>query len=247
MALAIYKSGQGYWTRMLTAIGAGILVLAGMGWLWQQLSAMGTNVTPTYSYAEFASGVSTWAKNANHPAAALTSLGSVTIEKDQDHPPTKYILTDKATKQTFELTPTQFAAAINAAQDNVSKQHKIKSDLDVTAEDVLSAEVSDQTLTVGVATFAARNRLYIQSAIELVVLAIFAVGIYYILNKPKVVDFMIATEAEMRKVSWPDRREIVGSTWVVICGTLMMAVLLQLVDVIFFKFFAAIHVLRIKS
>ena len=39
MALAIYKPGQGYWTRMLSAVGMGILVLAGAYWLWLLFSA----------------------------------------------------------------------------------------------------------------------------------------------------------------------------------------------------------------
>ncbi|MEM9754205.1 MAG: preprotein translocase subunit SecE, partial [Planctomycetota bacterium] len=46
--------------------------------------------------------------------------------------------------------------------------------------------------------------------------------LYWIINKPNVADFMIATEQEMRKVNWPDRKEIFGSTVVVIGGCLLM-------------------------
>ncbi len=53
---------------------------------------------------------------------------------------------------------------------------------------------------------------------------------YWALNRPRIADFMIATETEMKKVNWPSRRDIVGSTWVVILGTLLMAVFLFLVD-----------------
>ena len=34
----LYKPGQGYWTRMLTAVGGAVLLLAGAEWTWQQLS-----------------------------------------------------------------------------------------------------------------------------------------------------------------------------------------------------------------
>jgi len=66
---------------------------------------------------------------------------------------------------------------------------------------------------------------------------------YWIMNKHRIVDFMIATEAEMRKVNWPTRKEIIGSTWVVICGTLLMALTLFLTDIAFGWLFTHIKVL----
>lgn len=38
MAMNIYKPGQGYWTRMMSAVGAGVLVVAAAQWVWAQLS-----------------------------------------------------------------------------------------------------------------------------------------------------------------------------------------------------------------
>lgn len=38
MALGLYKSDQGYWTRMLSMIGAGVLVLSGGMWLWNEIA-----------------------------------------------------------------------------------------------------------------------------------------------------------------------------------------------------------------
>ncbi len=57
-------------------------------------------------------------------------------------------------------------------------------------------------------------------------------------------DFMIATEGEMKKVNWSTRREIWGSTKVVIVFTLFLAFLLFTVDMVFWTFFAAINVLH---
>src|SRR5712671_1878464 len=39
MAFGIYKPGQGYWVRVLTATFAGVIILAASAWLWQQLDA----------------------------------------------------------------------------------------------------------------------------------------------------------------------------------------------------------------
>ena len=129
---SVYKSGQGYWTRMLSAVGAGVLVLSGAAWIWNELSV-----------------------------------------------------------------------------------------------------ISDEN-----------NRLYIQAGVVVSIIAVFGGLLWWILNKPNIVDFMIATESEMRKVNWPTRREIVGSTWVVICGTLLMALLLFVVDISFALLFRAIGVLE---
>ena len=46
-------------------------------------------------------------------------------------------------------------------------------------------------------------------------------------------DFMIATEGEMKKVNWSTRREIIGSTKVVILFTVLMATYLFVVDIVF--------------
>ena len=73
-------------------------------------------------------------------------------------------------------------------------------------------------------------------------------GSYLILSlvyfKPKTVEFLIATEGEMKKVNWSSRREVLGSTWVVIAVSLSIALILLLVDHGFSTFFVFIKVLQ---
>ena len=57
-------------------------------------------------------------------------------------------------------------------------------------------------------------------------------------------DFMIATEGEMKKVSWSTRSEVIGSTKVVIMFTILLAVLLFVVDLFFQFVFSGIGVLK---
>ena len=57
-------------------------------------------------------------------------------------------------------------------------------------------------------------------------------------------DFMIATEGEMKKVSWSTRREVIGSTKVVILFTILLAAFLFVVDVLFQALFSWIGVLK---
>jgi preprotein translocase subunit SecE len=58
-------------------------------------------------------------------------------------------------------------------------------------------------------------------------------------------DFMIATEGEMKKVSWSTKSEVIGSTKVVITFTVLLALLLFVVDMIFQYLFRTIGVLKV--
>ena len=57
-----------------------------------------------------------------------------------------------------------------------------------------------------------------------------AVGTALALNRPKVADFFIATESEMKKVSWSSKAELIGSTTVVIVTVFLLALLIFAVD-----------------
>ena len=40
MSSAIYKSGQGYWVRLMSAIAYGVVIVLGLNWLWGWLETM---------------------------------------------------------------------------------------------------------------------------------------------------------------------------------------------------------------
>ena len=127
MSVGIYKQGQGYWVRLMSAIGFGLLVMMGVAWLWDQLAGM----------------------------------------------------------QIGKIEP-----------------------------------------------------VYMQGSVAIIVVTISGlIGYHLIGRKPKLVDFMIATEGEMRKVNWSTRREVVGSTILVILLTLFIAIFCQIADLIFSAFF----------
>jgi len=72
----------------------------------------------------------------------------------------------------------------------------------------------------------------------------YAVGIFYFMNQPVSVDFLIATDSEMKKVNWTSRAELMGSTKVVILFMFVIAIFLFLADLFFAWFFRAIGVLK---
>ncbi len=65
---------------------------------------------------------------------------------------------------------------------------------------------------------------------------------FWLVNRPSTADFLIATESEMKKVSWSSRKEVIGSTKVVIVTTFILAGVLYGVDMMFVAIF---YLLRI--
>ncbi|MBL9121746.1 MAG: preprotein translocase subunit SecE [Phycisphaerae bacterium] len=134
MASGIYKAGQGYYTRMGTTVGASLLGLLGLRWLWD------------------------YAKN--------VQIGSI-------------------------------------------------------------------------------NQTYVAFGICCLVGGILAALIYvYVFRKPGSSDFLIATEGEMKKVNWSTRREIFGSTGVVISVMAFSTAFLWMIDQAFVFVFQWIGVLE---
>ncbi len=62
--------------------------------------------------------------------------------------------------------------------------------------------------------------------------------LYWLVNKHTVADFMIASEGELKKVSFSSKREIAVSTFVVIIVVILTALMLGLADFCFNLFFS---------
>ena len=67
---------------------------------------------------------------------------------------------------------------------------------------------------------------------------------YWISNKPGNVDFLIATDSEMKKVNWTSRRDLIASTKIVIIFMFAVAIFLFGVDLLFNFLFYHMHVLK---
>ena len=78
---------------------------------------------------------------------------------------------------------------------------------------------------------------YVQYGVPaLVLLVVGLIGALFV-NRPGMADFLIATEGEMKKVSWSRRKEVIGSTKIVIVTTAILASILFAVDVLLIFFF----------
>ncbi len=77
-------------------------------------------------------------------------------------------------------------------------------------------------------------------------LALFAIGVWFafrLVNMPRFADFLIAVEAEMYKVSWPSRPELIRSSIVVIVVLLMLTAVLFVYDIVWQWLFRFLGVL----
>jgi preprotein translocase subunit SecE len=86
----------------------------------------------------------------------------------------------------------------------------------------------------------ANKRLMIAGAFTAVV----CVLAWWAMNKPTSVDFLIATDSEMKKVNWTSRAELMGSTKVVIAFMFIISGVLFGIDLLFGYFFYWISVLK---
>ena len=69
---------------------------------------------------------------------------------------------------------------------------------------------------------------------------------WWIMNKPRHAQFLIDTDAEMKKVNWTSRKDLVGATRVVVIFMLSIAVALFLFDTIYNILFYLIGIWKIS-
>ncbi len=88
-------------------------------------------------------------------------------------------------------------------------------------------------------------RTYTRYGIVTVIGAVCSWLIFRIVNYVPFADFLIATEAEMRKVSWTTSEDLKRATSVVLCTVLLMTVFLFSVDRVWSILLGLIGVLRV--
>lgn len=231
MAFGIYKPGQGYWVRVLTATFVGVLVLAAALWVWAEMekladklpkSAYVITVLPATGGAAPGQTVALLAE----PAKAgdpPTQLGTATVSEV------------KATSTSQVLTVTSWT---------------LKPNIDMSQVRRIGPENGSAATVAGPVSGAMQGRpmiepLYLEGiGAGVFILAGTVLTFWLVGVSPRVVEFLIATDGEMKKVNWSSRKDIMGSTWVVIMWSVLIAGGLFFVDLAFSRFFYWIGVLQ---
>lgn len=63
------------------------------------------------------------------------------------------------------------------------------------------------------------------------VFVVFALALYFFFNWPKMAEFLIETEGELKRVSWPERKEYMGASVAVVVLVVFIVVYLYAVDI----------------
>jgi preprotein translocase SecE subunit len=227
MSFGIYKPGQGYWVRTMSAVFAGILFLVGAAWGWDQ------------------------AQKAPIPARAYDF--SVGLESGQVQ--VGSIVTLERMDSTGAFVPFGSALAESFSATTGNNGKLVITSIDIQAEGSSYANVEritgDQTTSAFIATVKGRTpipyipKLYLQAGVAGLVILIGAIVVFWFAGSSKrTVDFLVATDGEMKKVNWSTKKEIIGSTQVVIVAAVLISLILFLIDVGFSNFFRFIHVLE---
>ena len=108
----------------------------------------------------------------------------------------------------------------------------------------LFAEFVYGRLRVGASVYGWRLSTLGMVAIAGAVFAAIMLFAWRTMNKPSNADFLIATDSEMKKVNWTTRKELIGSTKVVIFFMVLISVLLFALDLLFGYLFYVIKVLE---
>jgi preprotein translocase subunit SecE len=112
----------------------------------------------------------------------------------------------------------------------------------------LSANFLFRQLYVGIGAAGADQSTARKAALGITAafLAIFGLICYWLMNKSSNVDFLIATDSEMKKVNWTSKKELWGSTKIVIIFMFLIAIMLFGFDILFGYLFHFMGVLEAK-
>jgi preprotein translocase SecE subunit len=186
----IYKKGQGYWTRMGTLIGAGVVIVMLAYTLYVQI-----------------------------PASFFGPPNVSNLEADVSKLQEELAASDRQPVPALKLPAAQVEAKQSAIRGRQAEIAQMRADRVTLGQ------------RVGLAVSA--GFLIAAGAVSL-----------WLMNKPGNVDFLIATDSEMKKVNWTSRKELIGSSKVVILFMFLIASYLFLNDLVWGYLMWAINVLK---
>lgn len=228
MALGIYKPGQGYWVRVLTATGIGIITLAAAAWVWEQMKVVADKL-PKTEYA-------------------------MTLTAPSSEPQVGDVVTlFGASPATGEAAPTLGTARISGWSPSSQEARFTQVTLEggaISPRDTRQVRGQSGAFQANVTLGNVRGLPPVPPALlqggvaSLVLLGGAVLAYWFCALKPKSNDFLIATDMEMKKVHWSTRREIYAQTMVVVAFSLIIAAFLFTFDLGFQAFFRGIGILK---
>ena len=231
MQFGILKSGQGYWVRMMTACLVAVATLALAGWTYQQGSLIadrmpksGYQVQATLSGAAPVAGTKVEFFPRADPQTTPSSLGTATVVSFQ---------------QGSGLT--RFNEIVLKDGRSITEAASIRQP---TADGSVGPQIASWATNFPMQPVPIVDPQLIQGGLAAFVLLCGTFLAYWFAGRrEKTVDFLIATDFEMKKVNWSTPKEVVGATWVVIGAAVLISASLFVFDLTFRTFFKFIGIL----
>lgn len=231
MNLRLLKPGQGYWVRIMTACLVAVGTLALAGWMYAQggliadkLPKSRYEMTVTLAGAAPVAGTDVQLLGSADLSGKKASIGTAKVTAFDERTSVVRIDTIQLAG-THEITE---ATGIGSTAAGESAPRPI-------------ANLANRAAVRAIPSI---DPQVIQGVLAGLVLLVGSFIAYYVTGlRLKTVDFLIATDYEMKKVNWSTRREIMGSTWVVIGAAVLISASLFLFDLAFRTFFTLIGIL----
>jgi len=224
-----HKPGQGYWVRVLTAAAIAIITFATAGWLMGQMNVLSTKLPVRSWNVE----VGTLTGTAPKVGERVTLVRNSTSGSGQPE--------TMGTAEVSEYSPTSSALKIKKFEPaNPEAKAEDASVLKSAAEGGFSAPIKN-----GVRGIPLVQSTILQGIAAAVVLLSGAlIAFLFCGNRPGTVEFLVATDMEMKKVAWSTRKDIWNSTLVVVGASFLLSTALFGIDLALQFFFKAINVLQ---
>jgi len=230
MAFGLYKPGQGYWMRVVTASMLGAIMLASAMWIASEAKRIGATL-PKRTYT-----MSVSIQAGNPISGSIVSL----LGPSPAEGVAPVIGTAKISN--FDKDSGTLSLSSVAITDKKVGENQI---LGVRVDGVDPATAFRAAVTSTPTGRELIEPLYLEGGAASIIIIIGAILIYWFCAvKPGTVDFLINTDMEMKKVNWSNRKDIIASTYVVIGCAFLIATLIFTVDVVLRSFFGAIGVLH---
>ncbi|MFN0011681.1 MAG: preprotein translocase subunit SecE [Phycisphaerales bacterium] len=222
MALGLYKPGQGYWVRVMTACLVGLITVATAAWLWQQGEIIADRLPK-----------SVWTLGLRAVAGEVAAGQKIDLIGAADRASSQPVI-GSAVVQSYK--PDEQAVRIH--------QITLLAERDVGEAVAISGPAAVGATVVSRNAVPAVEPLYIKGGLAATVIIIGAIMAYWLAGmRVRTVEFLIATDFEMKKVNWSTFREIRGSTLVVIGACVLISTALFAFDFLFKTVFQTIGVL----
>lgn len=234
MAFGLYKPGQGYWVRVMTAAMIAVVTFGTAGWLMGQMAVVADKL-PARAWGaqlenikggEVAPGTQVQLATAATSTSPPDVLGTAVVETFESG--SQEVRIHDFVPRSQGLSPTE-AATLSPAPGAGGA-----------AQPGFSASVKGRVHKIAVV-----QPVLLQGGAAALALLVGAVLAFYFAGLRRgSVEFLIATDMEMKKVNWSTRKDIWNSTLVVVGASVLIAAALFSFDVIFQMFFRFIKVLH---